>query len=195
MNKVIRMTLTGVLALGVLAIAGCTRSYSRPPRNLAANQTVQGSEQKNAPPASALSEIPAAEAAATEAPIPPQPTARVYPTPERPESYVLQNGEYPICIARRYDLDLDRMITVNNLTLDSRPSAGVKLQLPAEGAWADEKLGGRGLREHAPYTVRAGDTVNTIACYYGDVYPEVILMANDLPDGGAITPGQQLTIP
>lgn len=199
MNKVSRLTLTIVLILGAALLAGCTRSYSRPPKLLRPNQmvlnapaAVGGAEQQpSLTPAESADPSPAPEEAAE--PEEPQPPA--IPTLERPSTYILQKGEWPICIARRFDINIADLFAANGLTMDSRPGAGITLQLPAGGSWSSGSHGSRSLRAHEPYTVKTGDTLNAIACYFGDVSPEGIMAANGLEDPGAIEPGMQLTIP
>ena len=40
------------------------------------------------------------------------------------------------------------------------------------------------------YTVEAGDTVYSIACFYGDVSPEAIIAVNQLEEPYELTAGQ-----
>jgi LysM repeat protein len=140
----------------------------------------------------------APEAKATAAPqSEPQKEAAVINTPvvKRPSTYVLQKGEWPICIARRYDLDLSSFFAANGLTMDSKPMAGTSLRIPSSGNWS-AGTGGRALKAHpATYTVVAGDTVYTIACKYGDVTPEAILAVNSLSSASDIKAGMSLKIP
>ncbi len=117
------------------------------------------------------------------------------PEIERPESYTLVKGEWPICIARRFDLDISAFFAKNGLSMDSRPAVGTVLQIPADGTWA-ANYGDRSYHSHPDnYVVKAGDTLNTIACYYGDVSPEQIAVNNGLETPYVITAGQELQIP
>jgi len=147
-------------------------------------------------PAQAGGGAPAEAAAATQPP--PEPTAvPVIATPElsRPSTYTLQPGEWPICIARRYDLDIGALFAANGLTMDSKPAAGAVLNLPQSGNWSSA-YGPRALKPHPPdYTVQAGDTIYTIACRFGDVSPEAIIAVNQLSGPGGISAGQTLRIP
>lgn len=118
------------------------------------------------------------------------------PTPEviRPAKYTLQPGEWPICIARRYDLDVATLLAINGLDLSSKPGSGVTLNIPASGNWS-KNYGIRSLRAHpVDYTVQSGDTLYTIACRFGDVTPEAIIAVNSLSDT-ALSAGQILHIP
>lgn len=118
-------------------------------------------------------------------------------TPEvtRPTNYTLQKGEWPICIARRYNLDLSSFFAQNGLNMNSKPAAGTSLKIPTSGSWS-ANYGARSLKAHpTTYTVVAGDTVYTIACRYGDVTPEAILAVNSLASANDIKVGATLNIP
>ncbi len=125
----------------------------------------------------------------------PAPTLGPTPVVERPSSYTLQRGEWPICIARRFNLDLSSFFAANGLNMNSKPSAGTTLTIPQSGAWGPQ-FGSRSLLPHpTSYTVTAGDSVNSIACKFGDVTPEAILNANNLTSGAELQPGTTITIP
>jgi LysM repeat protein len=113
--------------------------------------------------------------------------------PQRPQSYTLQAGEWPICIARRYDLDVSSLLALNGLSMDSRPAAGTTLRIPQSGTW---NSGNQAWHSHpTTYTVRAGDNVNVVACYFGNLLPEDVIGANNLSSPYTLTSGQTLTIP
>ncbi len=112
-----------------------------------------------------------------------------------PSSYTLQKGEWPYCIARRYNLNPQELLTLNNLTNAQSYSLmpGLVLSLPQTG---DPFPADRALRTHpGTYTVASGDTLNSIACYYGDLTPQQIATANNLSATATLTTGQSLTIP
>ncbi|HSB65673.1 MAG TPA: LysM peptidoglycan-binding domain-containing protein, partial [Anaerolineales bacterium] len=89
-----------------------------------------------------------------------------------PATYTLAEGEFPYCIARRFDVNLDEMLTLNNLTLDSLLSPGQVLKIPQTG---NPFIGNRVLHEHpTTYQIQSGDTLYKIACYFGDVSPDMI---------------------
>jgi LysM repeat protein len=127
---------------------------------------------------------------ATSVPIP-------LPTLERPATYQLKQGEWPICIARRYNLDLGLFFAINGLNMESRPYAGYLLRLPLETSWnpafGDRMLPGRFTPDN--YVVQPGDTIWSIACSYGPVNPEAIAVQNGLVAPYFLTPGQTLRIP
>jgi len=69
------------------------------------------------------------------------------------------------------------------------------LNIPGDMLW-NEAYGPRATAAHpTSYTVRQGDTFYTIACSFGDVYPEAIAQANNLNFNEAPLPGLNLQIP
>jgi len=124
----------------------------------------------------------------------PTATKIVYPTPTpgKPSTYVIQAGEFPYCIARRFNVDPVALLNASGLNINSRPAIGYTLTIPQSGSWP----GDRALKAHpATYTVVAGDTIGKIACMYGDADPNTIYAANGLSAGSALTAGQVLQIP
>jgi LysM repeat protein len=128
---------------------------------------------------------------ATSVPGAPEPTAApityVTATPGGPPAtYTLESGEFPFCIARRFDVSIAELLTLNGLTVNSLVSPGLELKIPQTGTPFD---GDRSLHEHPTYyKIQSGDTLNSIACYFGDVSPDMIalqnnLSSNDLPVG------------
>ncbi len=109
-----------------------------------------------------------------------------------PSSYTLEQGEYPFCIARRFDVSIAELLTLNGLTADSFFYAGQVLQIPQAGSPFD---GARSLHEHPTfYKIQSGDTLNSIACYFGDVSPDMIALQNNLTSND-LPVGEVLTIP
>jgi LysM repeat protein len=124
----------------------------------------------------------------------PEPTEKVIiPTVTRPATYTLHEGEFPYCIARRFNLDPEELISLNGLADNELVSPGTVLQIPQTGTWTGE---GRVRNPHPDtYNVSAGETIYSIACYYGDVSPEAIITANHLEEPYTLSAGQTLTIP
>jgi LysM repeat protein len=143
---------------------------------------------------------PPAETEPTQAPAEPppaQPTAPVVdvppPTPGLPASYTLKGGEFPYCIARRFNVNPGELLRLNGLNSYSVFYTGMTLKIPQTGR---PFPGNRSLRPHpATYTVRAGDTIYKIACAFGDVSPDAIAAANGLAKPYNLSPGQVLNIP
>ena len=122
------------------------------------------------------------------------PTAFLYPTPTpgRPATYTVQAGEYLWCLARRFDVVPADLLSLNGMNSNSQPYAGTVIKIPQSGSFGE----GRARNAHpATYTVRAGDTIGGIACWYGDADPNTIFAANGLPANSIITVGQILQIP
>lgn len=122
------------------------------------------------------------------------PTAVSYPspTPGRPATYTLQAGEYLWCLARRFDVVPADLLSINGMNANSQPYAGTVIKIPQSGSFG----AGRARNAHpSTYTVRAGDTIGGIACWYGDADPNTIFAANGLPADSIITVGQVLKIP
>lgn len=122
------------------------------------------------------------------------PTAIVYPTPTpgKPSTYTLHKGEFPYCIARRFNVNAADLLSANGLGMNSVVSEGTTLKIPQSGSWQ----GDRSLKAHpASYTVAAGDTLYSIACGFGDADPNTIMAANGLSSATNLTVGQVLQIP
>ncbi len=114
------------------------------------------------------------------------------PVGSRPAEWVLKDGEFPYCIARRFDVDPEQLLALNNLADGQTLYAGAVLKIPQSGSFP----GSRALRNHpATYTASAGETIYGVACAFGDVRPEDIATANGLSVSTTLNAGQQLSIP
>jgi len=115
------------------------------------------------------------------------------PVGSRPATYTLQRGEFPYCIARRFDVDPDALLSLNGLSSGNIYYPNLTLKIPQSGNFP----GTRALRNHpATYPVASStDTIYGIACLFGDVDPAAIAQANNISVGAALTAGQQLNIP
>lgn len=117
-------------------------------------------------------------------------------TVNRPASYTLQKGEFPYCIARRFNLDPAELLSLNGLVSGDIYYPNLTLTIPQSGKPFPDT--NRALRAHpATYTVADSTiTVYGVACVYGDVDPAAIVQANTgLSLGSALTVGQQINIP
>ncbi len=120
-------------------------------------------------------------------------TPYAQPTAGRPATYVLQKGEFPFCIARRFNVNQSELLSVNGLGLNSQVAVGATLTIPQTG---NTFVGERSLKSHpGQYTVAGGDTIYTIACKFGDVSPDMIAAANGLGGSYDLSAGQVLQIP
>ena len=114
-----------------------------------------------------------------------------------PETYILQFGETPKCIARRYNLNWAALYSLNQITFENENniSYGTVLKIPKNTEW-NAAQGPRYTSVHPTvYAVQQGDTFNSIACIFGDVTPEAIAKKNSLNLNEAILPGLNLQIP
>ena len=120
-------------------------------------------------------------------------TARPSGSAGRPATYTVQQGEFPYCIARRFNVNPADLLSANGLTGSSALYPGAKLTIPQTGSFP----GDRSLMKHPDtYTVdSAGTTIYGVACQYGDVLPEEIASANGISVSSALTVGQKLSIP
>lgn len=112
-----------------------------------------------------------------------------------PTSYTLQSGEWPFCIARRFNVDPAELASLNGLVDSQIVQPGLVLQIPQTG---NPFPGIRSWHNHPDtYTVSGNDdtTIFGVACYYGDVFPQTIAQTNNLTLTTTLTVGQQLTIP
>lgn len=118
-------------------------------------------------------------------PVPPGP---------RPSTYPLQKGEFPYCIARRFDVNPEELLTLNGLTRGDIYYPNFTLKIPQTGNPFPPP---RARQTHpTSYTVTASDqTVAGVACVFGDVYPSAIAQANGISESSTVTAGQVLSIP
>jgi LysM repeat protein len=211
-----------VIILIALSLAACERSASTPPPDEggAAFPTLEGTQN----PIDELNEFVTQTAVAesggteggetqpeggdqTEGQEPtkePEPTEEpenkpeATPVPEQeypvPKTHTLQKGEFPFCLARRFDIAPSAVLAANGLTSSSVTFAGQTLKIPQDAGRFN--AGDRALKAHpTEYTVQAGDTVFSIACQYGDVDPRAIEAHNGLSGAYTIKVGQVLVIP
>lgn len=123
-----------------------------------------------------------------------EPTATSIPTDTRPIAYRLQRGEYPYCIARRFNIDPGELLALNGLLNSQSFYAGIVLQLPQTG---NPYPGACRQKAHpATYIVPgSSETMYTVACQFGDMDPLAIAQANNLPVDSVLYAEQQLNIP
>ncbi len=113
-----------------------------------------------------------------------------------PGTYALKKGEFPYCIARRFNVDPGELLTLNGIsTADAgvyQPGLSLKIPqtgnpFPANRAWHSHPV---------TYVVPQGTTVYGVACYFGDVEPAAILSANpSISNPDLIAAGTSLQIP
>lgn len=210
-----RVVLMALIVLAAVIVSSCSRKAATPPPSsgtlsvpvtqqsmgqlgeAAMTQTAQAVLLPTQPPQPTATFPPPVD---TATPMPViQPTlvvpAVVQPTPlplPRPEKYTLQKDEFPYCIARRFDVNPDELLRMNGLSKGTVYYPNLELKIPASGSFPGE----RALKTHpTTYTVKAGDTIYSIACGFGDVAPEAIASYNNLQSPYKLTVGQVLNIP
>jgi LysM repeat protein len=121
-----------------------------------------------------------------------QPAATSVPG-SRPATYSLQAGEFPFCIARRFNVDPDQLLALSGLVDGVIYPPGTRLTIPQSGSFPGDRM----LQNHpTTYTVvSSAETIYSIACKFGDVYPDSIASSNGLSAGAVLSAGQQLSIP
>jgi len=124
-------------------------------------------------------------------------TSTSVPSGSKPSTYTLRSGEFPFCIARRYNVDPEQLLSLSGLTSGQANSlsAGTVLTIPQSGSFP----GDRAWHSH-PATFTVGSTYDTntvygVACYYGDLDPATIAQNNGISVDATLTAGQTLNIP
>src|SRR5574340_107993 len=105
-------------------------------------------------------------------------------------SYIIQQGEFPYCLARRFNISPDQLLSANGITDSTVLYSGKSLVIPQS---AGPFPGDRAWHDHpTTYTVPSADTtINSVACWFGDVLPQDIASANGLTLSSTLTTGQQ----
>jgi LysM repeat protein len=111
----------------------------------------------------------------------------------KPANYTLQKGEFPYCIARRYNVNPNELLSLSGLSNGATYDAGTVLVIPTS---SNTFPGETALIPHpATYVVVSGDTIYTVACKYGDADPMAIAAANGLLSPYTLTAGKTIQIP
>lgn len=203
-----------ILAFLAVGLVACTLSASTPPpaspttdtamqtldanlSNIATQTAAAGGGGQVVPTATAPSEAvdTSGTPTNTQPPPPPPPEKTDIPeaTPGIPKTYKLEKGEFPFCIARRFNVDVGELLSLNGLNLNSVVPVGFTLKIPQTGHDFD---GDRSLKKHpTTYEVSSGETIFTIACKFGDVDPYLIAKINDIDAPYTLKSGMKLDIP
>ena len=114
--------------------------------------------------------------------------------PGNPTTYVIHAGEFPYCIARRFNVHPAELLASNGLIDGQGLSQGTTLSIPQNGS---QFPGNRALRSHPTIyiVVSSNETLYSVACQFGDVDPGAIGYANGISIDTALSIGQQLQIP
>ena len=217
LNKMKKRSQIPFMLLAGLLVASCTRSatsssVATPTEdplesifNTIATQTALAAEPKDAEltasPIASITTTSIFGATATLESSPTiEPTATTTPAPvtelDVPVHYTLHLGEWPYCLARRFDIDSASLLAANDLSEQQAAnlSVGYTLVIPVDDVGS---FGGdRSLRAHpTTYSASGNDTFYSIACAFGDVWPENIAEANGIDIDEQLQSGTQLHIP
>jgi len=115
-------------------------------------------------------------------------------TASHPLNYTLHAGEYPSCIARRFDVDPMELLALNGISNRQTVFTGMVLQIPQSGKPFPAE---RRLRDHPRiYTVSSEhETLYTIACQFGDLDPQTLAQSNNIPLSTPLFIGRKLSVP
>lgn len=142
------------------------------------------------PPAELTSLPSPTSALAANTPLPAPTTGPI----SRPATYALHEGEFPYCLARRFNINPDELLALNGLSSSQGYYApGANLIIPQAGSAFP---GQRALMAHpAQHIVIAGETIYSVACKFGDVDPVSIVTVNNLSGNFNLTAGTTIQIP
>ena len=113
-----------------------------------------------------------------------------------PANYTLKKGEFPYCIARRFNVNPVELLSLNGITTAQAGiyQPGLSLKIPQSG---NAFPATRARNTHPiTYIVPATTNVYTIACFFGDVDPADIIAKNpSISNPDSIAVGTSLQIP
>jgi LysM repeat protein len=108
--------------------------------------------------------------------------------------YTVQPGEWVYSIARKFGVDPQDIIDLNNLVDPYTLYPGDVIKIPSGGDVPVPPSGLGSSESGTAYTVQLGDYVSSIASKFG-VTSDAIITANNLTYPYTLYPGQILTIP
>lgn len=109
----------------------------------------------------------------------------------RPTIYLLQANEFPYCIARQFNVDPTELLSLNGLSNSQTFYIGMPILIPQTGKpFPFERV----LRPHPSSHVvyEKGETIQGIACLFGDVDLNDIAQANQIPINSVLFMSKQL---
>lgn len=104
--------------------------------------------------------------------------------------HVVQPGQNLFRIALQYGFDTDTVARYNGITNPEMIYVGQKIRIPAGGGSTVPS----GTNSGGTYVVQAGDSLLSIAVYFG-TSTEALMSANNLSDADMIYAGQSLYVP
>jgi LysM repeat protein len=115
------------------------------------------------------------------------------PTPGRC-SYTVKKGDTLSAIAQRYNTTWSRLSALNNLASPDSINPGQQLSVPCTPVNGDGQLTPPAEFKICPYTVKAGDTLSSIAQKYSTT-TRLLIAVNNLASADRILAGQPLSVP
>lgn len=156
------------------------------PEDSATDETPTATEE-SAPPTSTAPVVDPTET--------PVPTTEPVDTNNLPSNYTLRKGEFPYCIARRFNVDPSELLSLNGISSSgaSTLQPGLTLKIPQTGNPFPYT---RARNTHpVTYVVPETTTVYDIACFFGDVDPAKIISLNSISNPDSVAAGTSLQIP
>ncbi len=132
--------------------------------------------------------------------------------PTNSQRYTVQDGDSLSSIAAEFDVSLDELLSVNDITDPTSLFVGQELIIPGGGATPEPQAQPTSAPTTAPaeeeeptaeptsdaggetYTVQEGDSPASIAAQYG-ITADELMTANGITDPASLQVGQVLTIP
>ncbi len=139
--------------------------------------------------------IPSASAPTTgQTPSAAQPTGTPAPSTGLPATYTVQRGDWLYAIARRFGISVSALQAANPGININVLVPGTVLRIPGGGAIPVPVTTPASATNPTSYTVRAGDTLFSIAVRFGTT-TYALQIANNLTNPNFVYPGQVLVIP
>ena len=126
------------------------------------------------------------------------PNVMMYGTSNGLTTYTMQQGDFLICLGRRFNVSLNQLMAQNGISTPDELGVGDTVLLPRNPSpWSlMDGYGNQRLIMHpTTYITQEGDTLFSIACSYGDVLPEDIAVQNRLVLGEPLPVGLNILIP
>lgn len=122
-----------------------------------------------------------------------EPTYVAIQAPQYPvRDYTIQTGDTISSLALRLGMDWRELAAINGLDAGSVLQIGQTMQVPASGVLAPSVEVPQGPVQ--TYTVQAGDTISTIAAYFGSDWQSIAAL-NQLSENSVLQIGQTVRVP
>ncbi|MDW7673120.1 MAG: M23 family metallopeptidase [Bacillota bacterium] len=99
--------------------------------------------------------------------------------------YIVKQGDTLLTIAKKFQVNMEQLISLNKISNPNLISVGLMLTIPAIGA---------GERQSVIYQIKRGDTLSGIAKAY-DVEMDTLIAYNKLKNPDRLTIGEEIVIP